>query len=307
MKVIYGTGHLKLHKDSCVSVGVFDGVHRGHQSIIKKTVSLAKKKKFHSIIVTFYPHPDSVIYAKKFSPLLMSLKHRLALIASYGVDMCIVIRFDGHLRRMSARTFVADILVKRCRMKEFIVNRAFAFGKHQQGGVELLKNMAQEFDFLLHLLGAVRLGSQVISSTAIRSLIAAGKIKQAAALLGRDVEVIGTVVGGDTRGKRLGIPTANIDPHHEVIPLRGVYVAEAFLQSRRYYGVANIGFHPTFREAKQEIIELHILRFKRNIYGCEIRVIFKKRLRNERKFLKKQDLLAQIGRDIEKTRQYFSV
>lgn len=307
MRVIYGIGRLKLQKASCVAIGVFDGMHRGHQLIIKKAVAIAKKKNRTSVVVTFYPHPDVIIHTKHYSPLLMSLRHRLEVIRSFGVDICLVVRFDARFRKRSARDFVLDILIRRCHMKDLVVNRMFAFGKHKEGGEQFLKAIAKEIHYTLHLQKVLKHRGKIISSTLIRSLITHGQLKRATSLLGRDIEVIGTVVGGDSRGRKLGFPTANIDPHHEVIPPIGVYLIQAIVGKRTLFGVANIGYRPTFKRAQKEIIELHLLNFKRNIYGRDIRVIFKKRLRGEIHFTHKSILIEQIRKDIQNAHSFFSV
>ena len=307
MRVIYGIGRLKLQKASCIAIGVFDGMHRGHQLIIKKTVAIAKKKNLVSVVVTFHPHPDTIIHTKKYSPLLMSLKHRLDSIRSFGVDVCVVVRFDARFRERNARDFVSDILIRRCHMKDLVINRMFAFGKYKEGGEQFLKAIAKEMPFTLHFQKVLRYCGKIISSTLIRSLVMRGQLKCAVSLLGREIEVVGTVVGGDRRGRKLGFPTANIDPHHEVIPLRGVYLIQAIVGGRILAGLANIGSRPTFTKAQKEIIELHLLNFKRNIYGKDIRVIFKKRLRDEMQFRHEALLIEQIRKDIQSARSYFSL
>lgn len=307
MKVIYGIGHLKLKKNSCVAVGVFDGLHRGHQLIINKTVALAKEKNLLSVVLTFYPHPDSIIKSKEHSPLLISLKHRLNLISLLGVDVCIVVKFDSRFRDIKAKNFIWDILIKRCRMKHLIVSREFNFGKDKEGNVQLLEKLARNFSFKLYFQKQLKTNGRIISSTLIRSLIWAGDLETASELLSRKVEVMGTVVGGDRRGKRLGFPTANIDPHHEVIPPKGAYLIQAYLNKRMFVGLANIGFRPTFKNDKKQTIELHLLNFNRDIYRHDLRVVFLKRLRSERKFRKKTHLIEQIKKDIRQARLFFSL
>jgi len=305
MKVIFGTGRLNLKRESCVAIGVFDGVHRGHQRIIKKVVAVAKKTKRLSVVVTFFPHPDAVVH-KKQAPLLMSLHHRLALIRSLGVDYCVVVRFDARLRQRSAQAFITEILLRRCRMKDLVINRLFRFGKNKAGDAAALAALARKNNFRLHFEKVLVCGGAVVSSTLIRQLVMRGDLVRAAFLLGRDVEVMGTVVGGDRRGAKLGFPTANIDPHHEVIPGRGVYCIVAHIGTFCYQGVANIGVRPTFRKAQKELIEFHLFGFKKNIYGKEVRVVFKKKLRNEIQFNNKDRLIAQIRKDIQRAQSFFS-
>lgn len=307
MKVIYGIGRLKLTKASCVTVGVFDGLHLGHQAIIKKVVSVARENNILSVVLTFFPHPDSIIKSKKISPLLISLKHRLALIASYGVDVCVVVKFDSAFKKITAENFISGILIKRCLIKYLIINRNFIFGKNREGNADLMKKISRKFNFEVSFQRDVRSDSHIVSSTLIRSLIRQGYLKAASKLLGRRVEVIGTVVGGDSRGRKLGFPTANIDPHHEVTPPKGVYLIQAWLGKRKLLGLANIGFRPTFKKEKKEIIEIHLLNFRKSIYGKDLRIVFMKRLRCEKRFAEKSHLIEQINRDIQQARSYFSV
>jgi riboflavin kinase/FMN adenylyltransferase len=290
-----------------VAVGVFDGLHRGHQSVIKKVVSIAKKKKTQSVILTFFPHPDLVVKPSQRSPLLISLKHRLSLIESFGVDVCTVIKFSKHFSKIKAEAFTSKILIKKCQMKYLVVSRSFIFGKNRRGSYALLKKLSHIYGFKVYFKSDIKLGRKNISSTAIRALISMGKLNQAQKLLGRRVEVVGTVIGGDSRGRILGFPTANIDPHHEVIPPQGVYIIEAWLNKKKLLGLANIGFRPTFKKQKNEVVEVHFLKFRKNIYGKELRVVFIKKIRSEKKFRDKSHLISQIHRDIHRAKAAFSL
>jgi len=307
MRIIYGIGRLKLDKSSCVAVGVFDGLHRGHQSIIKKVVSVARRKKHLSVILTFFPHPDSIIKSRKKSPLLISLKHRLNLIRSFGVDVCVVVKFNSYFRKINARDFAFDILVKKCQAKDLVITKNFIFGRDKIGNATLIKKLAKEFNFKIHFQRDIKINNCMVSSTLIRHLIRRDDLKKASKMLGRRVEVVGTVVGGDSRGRRLGFPTANIDPHHEVIPPKGVYLIEAWLDKRRLFGLANIGFCPTFKKDERETLEIHLLNFRRNIYGKDLRIVFIKKLRCEKKFKQKLYLIEQINRDIKQAKAFFSI
>jgi len=307
MKVIYGIGRLKLRRKSCLAVGVFDGLHIGHRSIIAKTVSIAKKNKALSVVLTFFPHPDSVIHSGNKSPLLISLKHRISLIASLGVDVCVVVKFNSGFRNMSAEDFVRNILARKFNVGYLVLNRNFTFGKDRIGGEKLVKNLSRRFNFKVYFQRDIKAGGSIISSTLIRSLIKSGNLNRAYRLLGRRVEVVGTVVGGDRRGRRLGFPTANIDPHHEVIPPKGVYLIEAYLKDKKLFGLANIGLRPTFEERNKEIIEIHLLNFRRNIYNKDLRIVFLKKLRNEKQFKQRLHLIKQINRDVRFARHFFSV
>jgi riboflavin kinase/FMN adenylyltransferase len=306
MRVVYGIGRLKLTKPSCVAVGVFDGLHRGHQSVIKKVVSIAKRRQLQSVILTFFPHPDSIVNPEKKSPLLISLKHRLNLIGAFSVDVCVVIRFNNKFSKISAKDFISDVLVKKCKMKLLVISRDFIFGRDRIGNSALIKDLAKDYDFKVCFQPQIKIGRKIISSTLIRSLIAKGDLAEASKLLGKRVEVMGTVVGGDNRGRKIGFPTANIDPHHEVIPPNGVYIIEAWLDNNKHSGLANIGFRPTFRKDKLETIEIHLFDFKKNIYGKDLRVVFVKKLRSEKRFKQKIHLIQQINRDIQRAKTLFS-
>lgn len=307
MKVIYGIGRLKLNKKSCLAVGVFDGLHRGHRSIIEKVVAIAKENKVSSVVLTFFPHPDSIIHSKNKSPLLISLKHRLSLIASLGVDICAVVQFNPYFSNMSAEDFVKEVLVKRFNIGYLVLNRNFTFGRDRSGDEKLVRKLSRCFNFKVYFQRDVKANGDIISSTLIRSLIKNGNLNKACRLLGRRVEVVGTVVGGDRRGRRLGFPTANIDPHHEVIPPNGVYLIEAYLKDKRLFGLANIGLRPTFEKGKKETIEIHLLSFRRDIYNEDLRIVFLKKLRNEKKFKQRFNLVSQINKDIMQARRFFSI
>jgi len=306
MKVIYGIGRLNFKNKSCVTVGVFDGLHLGHKSIIKKTIAIARRNKVLSAVLTFSPHPDSVIHSKNKSPLLISLKHRLSLINSLGVDVCVVVKFNSYFMNISAEKFISNILIKKFRMAFLVLNRNFTFGKDKVGNKGLIKKLSKDLNFKLYFQKDIKSSGNIISSTLIRSLIKEGNLEKASKLLGRKVEVIGTVIGGDKRGRKIGFPTANIDPHHEVIPPKGVYLIEAYLLNRKLLGLANIGLRPTFKKENKEVIEIHFLNFRKNIYGKDIRIVFLKKLRNEKKFRNKARLLDQIDKDIKQAKRFFS-
>lgn len=307
MKAIYGIGQIKLRKPSSITVGVFDGLHLAHQHIIKKVVSLAKSNKFLSVVITFFPHPDSIIKSKMHSPLLISLKHRLNLISSFGVDICVVVKFDSYLKEMEAEDFILKFLIGNYRMKNLVVSENFIFGKGKGGNKKLIEKLAKKYHFKVYFQKTIKINNKVVSSTLIRSLINQGNLEYASKLLGRRFEVIGTVVGGDRRGKKIGFPTANIDPHHEVIPPKGVYLIKAYLGRKTLLGLANIGFRPTFKEEENEIIELHLLNFNKDIYGKDMRVVFLKKIREEIKFTKKSILIQQIKEDIQLAKSFFSI
>jgi riboflavin kinase/FMN adenylyltransferase len=306
MRVVYGIGRIKLTKKSCVAVGVFDGLHLGHQSIIKKVVKIARKRHLLSVILTFFPHPDSIVHTGNKSPLLISLRHRIGLIKSFGVDVCVIVKFSKTFRNMNADKFISEILIKRYAMKELVVSKSFIFGKNHIGNFLLINELSKKFNFKVYFQPEIRINKKAISSTLIRSLIRRGDLGGASRLLGRQVEVVGTVIGGDSRGRKLGFPTANIDPHHEVIPPGGVYIIEAWLNNEKIFGLANIGSRPTFKKEEKEVVEIHLLNFRKDIYGRELKIVFIKKLRCEKKFRYREHLINQINTDIRKAKSFFS-
>lgn len=293
-------------ESSVITVGIFDGVHRGHAYIIKKLVKNAKKTKRKSAVVTFHPHPFSSLYPKKIIPLLSSLDHRLRLFEKLDVDIALVVGFNKTISLMSPENFVKNILVKKLGMKEMLVGEDFVFGKKRGGDIKLLKKLSKKYNFKVKKIKLLKKKRKKISSTYIRSLILKGRIKESSALLARPVSILGTVKGGTRTGRVLGFPTANVDPHHEAIPPSGVYAVYAKLEGRKYCGILNIGFRPTFHPmhyAPEPSIEVHILDFNKIIYNKDIEIIFVKRLRPEKKFNDMGTLKKRIAKDILRARK----
>jgi len=288
------------------TIGIFDGVHIGHQKIINAVVRRAKKLSLKSVVVTFDPHPMKVLEPKNAPPLLISLKHRLRLLKQMGADKCAVIRFTRRFSLTSPEVFVKKVLVDRLGVKELYIGRNFCLGKGKTGDASFLRQMGQKYGFSVHLVDFVKKDGVIVSSTHIRQLLTEAKLDLAKRLLKRPVSVLGTVVKGAALATELGYPTANIDPHHEAIPPSGVYAVKVVLGEKEYDGVLNIGRRPTFAGAKalqaEPTIEAHIFDFKGDIYGKDLEVYFVKKLRDEKKFPSKEKLVEQIMRDEKKAR-----
>ena len=303
MKIIYGVHAIRRYPRPVVALGVFDGVHRGHRLILSQAVAKAKDIKGTSVVVTFSPHPQ-----KQQS--IYSLDHRLRILAQIGIDVCVVIGFTRAFSNVTAENFVRDILVRKLGSAYIYIGKNFRFGKGASGSVRLLKKLSPSLKFGLKAFGVKKFRSRNISSTAIRRLIASGRLVQAQRLLSRRVSVFGTVVKGVSLAARLGFPTANIDPHHEVLPPPGVYAVEVILGTKRLRGVCNIGFRPAFarrRASDTDLrVEVHIFDFKKNIYGRFLEVQFVKYMRPEKRFTGPETLAAQIKKDVQTARNYFS-
>lgn len=299
MKIIHNLSNLKRPaKGTIVTVGVFDGVHLGHKKIIKRVVSRARDSGLKSVVLTFDPHPLKVLSPGLEVPSLISLKHRLEMLESLGVDYCIILHFTRKISLLSAETFVKKILSDKLNLKEIYVGENFFFGKGAVASIDALKKLSKRFAFKVVPVRPIKILGKTVSSSLIRDLIIRGDVSRASKFLGRPVSVLGTVVKGARRGRILGFPTANIDPHHEAVPPCGVYAVMVKLDDKVFKGILNIGTRPTFYGHRREpAIEVHIFDFNKKIYGRDIEVIFLKKMRDERKFSDQDLLAAQIKKD----------
>lgn len=307
MKIVRNVHKFRLKdKRSVVAIGIFDGVHLGHRAVIRRAASRAKRLGIKSIVLTFDPHPAKILHPLKAPLLLMSLEHRLRLIGEMGVNICAVAEFDREISFLEPQEFVRDYLVGRLRAKEVIVGPDFHFGKERKGNIGLLKEMGRELGFTTEVAKPVKVQGQVLSSTKIRNLIESGDLKKAQKFMGRPVAVLGTVMKGSRLGRFLGYPTANVDPHHEVIPPSGVYAVKIKFADKLYNGVLNIGRRPTFLRKKsaeiEPVIEVHIFDFKDKIYGKDLEIEFIKKIRQERKFPSRRALIKRIKLDEARAR-----
>lgn len=300
MQVIFGVDKIRKFPKPVLAIGVFDGLHRGHVKILRATSSKARRIGGTAMCLTFWPHPQEAGH-------LYSLKHRLSLIAGCGIKVCVVIDFNRRFSRISARDFAKFILFEKIHPAHIYIGENFTFGRGGSGDFRTLQRLSAACRFGLKVFAVLKSNNRPISSTHIRALIREGRLQQAANLLGRAVSVLGTVVRGDARGAKLGFPTANIDPHHEVVPPPGVYAVRVVFAGRSYQGVCNIGRNPTFiSSAPQRRIEVYILAFKKNIYGRDIEVRFIKKIRNEKKFAASPLLAAQVHKDALAAKRVFS-
>ena len=306
MKVISAAGREKFKKPF-LAIGVFDGVHRGHQILINRVVRKARAAGGTSVAMTFDPHPVHVLRPQIDCPLLVSVPHRLKLIEALGVDVCIVVRFTKKFSHLTPEQFIQDYLVKKIHPQEVFLGDDFRFGQNRSGDLDFLKEAARRCGFKVNIVPAVKFQKERISSTRIRKLIADGKLLAARRILGRRVSVLGKVVPGDSRGRKLGFPTANLECGGDPLIPPGVYLAYVILDKKIFQGIANIGFRPSFykkREGKV-LVEVHILDFNKNIYGREMVIEIIQRLRDEKEFLTPEALIAQIKTDEVKARRYF--
>ena len=283
---------------SCVTIGNFDGVHVGHQRLMARTCAKAKKRGLVSVVVTFDPHPMTVLMGQKAPPFLTSTRQRLALIEQQGPNVTLVLEFTKAMAGLEPEEFVRRYLVEGLNLRELVIGYDYAMGKGRRGNYELLSQMGRGLGFGVERLDPVIVGGAVVSSTRIRDLVLSGNVWDARPLLGRFFEVEGVVVDGMKRGAAmLGFPTANLKPEGTLLPKPGVYAVWVILDGEPLQAVANVGYNPTFGDTGLTL-EAHIMDFNRSIYGQNLGIQFVQRLRSERKFESLDALKARIGDDV---------
>ncbi len=289
---------------SVVSIGVFDGVHLGHQAILAANVARARALHARATVVTFAGHPKKLLLGRE-PRTLTSLEHRLELFRRAGIEHTLALTFDQSLRQLSAEEFSADILVRRLGARAFVLGFDSKFGRDKRGSPELL--IALGYD--VQVVEQVQVGGRAVSSTAIREAVELGDFDSARRMLGRPVSVLGTVVGGERIGRELGFPTANLDLHHELHPPSGVYagLARVLGSAEEHFAVANIGVRPTLDSARQRLqVEVHLLDFHADLYTQQLEFLFASRLRGEQRFENRAALAQQIGIDVAGARAFLS-
>lgn len=290
-----------------LTIGNFDGVHKGHIVLFEKVKELAKSINGQSVVMTFEPHPIKVMKPGNGPPIITPTKQKLKLISQSGIDVILSIPFTVQFASISAQDFIEDILVKKIGVREIVVGYDYNFGSGRKGGIELLRNLGKEIGFKVHVVEPIHLNNTLVSSTSVRNLVQAGDLVEAKRLLGRDYQISGTVTKGAGRGgKVLGFPTANLLPEDELIPKKGVYAVRVEMDTGEYYGVCNIGNNPTFG-ANPLSIETHLFDFSGDILGKEFTIRFIRRLRQEKIFSSKEELAAQIKEDIKSVRELFGL
>ncbi len=293
-------------RNPVLTIGNFDGVHRGHLALFAKVKERAGTIGGQSVVMTFEPHPIRVMKPGNGPPLLTPTKQKVELIGRAGIDVLFCIPFTREFSSVSARDFVKTVLVDKIGVKEIVVGYDYAFGRNREGNIPLLREMGEEAGFLVHLVEPIQIEDTLVSSTSIRKLINEGKLSDAKRLLGRDYQVEGTVVKGRDRGGRLlGYPTANLKIEDGLLPKTGVYAVTVIIEDQQYDGVTNVGFNPTFGDNVLSV-ETHVLDYSGDLVDKPIRINFLSRLRDEKTFRHVQELVDEIGKDIEKARTVFA-
>jgi riboflavin kinase/FMN adenylyltransferase len=306
MKIFHGTDNANILRGTVLTLGVFDGLHLGHQRIMQTVVESAKINRAVPTVITFDPHPRAVLYPENAPPLLQTLDQRLANFEVLGIEQTIVIRFDKDFAGIDAETFLRDIVHERLQAREVFLGKGFAFGKNRGGNIDLLKKMSMQLGFFADEVAEVRLRGQRISSSKIRKLLAEGKVNLARRMLGRPYGVEGQIIHGLQRGRTIGFPTANLHPQNRVIPKFGVYATATLIDGKWRRSITNVGIRPTFDDDQNPSIESYVFDFDGDLYGNVLRVRFLHRLRDERKFGGIDELRTQIERDTRRALNYFS-
>lgn len=304
MRITHGFN--PLTQPHAVTIGNFDGLHVGHQAMLARLQQVAHERKLPSCVLSFEPHPREFFSPDQAPPRLSSLREKADALALLGIDHLHVFRFDQTFATLSADDFIARVLNATLQARYVLVGDDFRFGAHRAGDFTLLARHGTANDFAAEALSTVQIDGERVSSTAVRTALAAGDLAHAARLLGRPYSICGRVMHGDKLGRELGYPTANVQLKHNRPPLSGIFAVQVNgLDTEDLPGVASLGVRPTMKGAgASPVLEVHLFDFHREIYGRRVRVDFLHKLRDEAKFPDLPSLVAQIGRDVDNAKQY---
>jgi riboflavin kinase / FMN adenylyltransferase len=306
MKVFHDINNANILRPTCLTLGVFDGLHLGHQRIMQTVVERANATNTTPTVITFDPHPRSVLSPENAPPLLQTLDQRLSAFEFLGIKQTIVIRFDQEFASIDAEFFLRHTIHERLQAKEVYLGEGFAFGKKRSGNFELLSKISREIGFIAKEIPEIKLRGNRISSSKIRNLLSAGEVNLARRMLGRPYGVEGQIVRGFQRGRTIGFPTANLKPKNRVVPKYGVYATATLIDDVWRKSITNVGVRPTFENELEPSVETFIFDFDGDLYGDSLRLRFLHRIRDERKFNGIDELKAQIKKDCDVASNYFS-
>lgn len=291
---------------SGVGLGNFDGLHRGHMALINTLLNACRINDLHSVIYTFNKHPEHILRKKLYMPLIMTLEHKVEVLGKTALEYMYLQEFDEEFSRIPAEEFIEKILVEKLRAKLVVVGFNYRFGYMGKGDIELLKKMGVRLGFKVIVIPPVKVRDEIVSSTAIRQYIFKGKMEKCFDLLGRHFSVPGKVTTGKQMGRTLGFPTANMLPEPYLVkPAIGVYITRTLYQGQWYNSVTNVGYSPTLKTDKDVTLETHMIGFDGELYGQDIEVFFLKKLRNEKRYDSREELIRQIRQDIAKAQLYW--
>jgi len=300
MEIIFGIDRLKKSfLNPVVTLGNFDGVHLGHQKIFSRVKEEAARFHGEGLVITFEPHPLKILAPERFLPLLTPFKKKMTLIEKSGIETVLCIEFTIAFSEISPDAFIQDILLEKIKAKKIIIGYNYHFGKNQMGDAQTLIHAGKRFHFEVEVVEPLQIEGTIVSSSKIRELIKDGQVEEASKLLGRNYPMSGRVVKGTMRGRSLGFPTANLEIPDGLYPKNGVYAVDVIWNQMSFQGLANVGLNPTFSNSERLSLEVYILNFDREIYGDEIEIHFKRRIRDEIRFDSPSHLAKQIQKDIQ--------
>jgi riboflavin kinase/FMN adenylyltransferase len=290
-------------ENTILTVGTFDGIHLGHQKIIKTLVEKSKANNMRELVITFEPHPRKIVGKDNSIKILTTLDEKIELLSKLGVNNLLVINFTKEFSQLTADKFFQNIIIDKIGLKEIIIGHDHKFGKDRNGDEAKVSEIGKDFNFNVTPVEAVKIDSLTISSTLIRNCLLKGNVKDANKYIGRNYSLTGVVVTGDKRGKSLGYPTANIqtDNDDKMLPGIGIYAVKVQWNSLNLKGVMSIGMRPTFKDSNQIVVEVYIFDFDKNIYGEKLKVEVIERIREEKKFSSVDELIKEIKIDIKKS------
>jgi riboflavin kinase/FMN adenylyltransferase len=308
MELIRGLHNIRARHSGCVAtIGAFDGVHRGHQAVINKLKEKSAELNLPSLVIALEPLPREYFAPEQAPARLMSFREKTVALREQGIDRLLRIRFDQELSEVPAETFIEDIFHKQLGIKYMIVGDDLRFGHERRGDVDLLRRMGAELGFDVSDTDTLEIEGERASSTRIRTALENADFELAERLLGRPYTISGKVVYGKQLGRTLGAPTANLQLHRIKAALSGVYAVEVILGEGTFYGVANVGTRPTIDHGLTAILEVHLLNFSQDIYGKTLEVVFRKKLRDEKKFESLDELKVAIHNDIATAQELFQL
>lgn len=310
MKLIRGWHNLRSEHRGCVlTIGNFDGVHRGHQTVLRQLGAAGQAYQLPSLLITFEPQPLEYFVPERAPPRVTRFKEKMMVLRTLPIDRVLCLRFNGRLANLSPEVFIEELLVGALGARHVVVGGDFRFGRHRRGGIPMLEQAGRRFGFDVAPMETCTIDGRRVSSTWVRAALESGDFAAAQQLLGRPFRLCGRVVAGDGRGRGLGFPTANIVLHRKSVPVAGVHVVRVYgVADRPLPGVANIGTRPTVDGSRSSaLLEVHVLDFAQDLYGREVEVEFLSRLRAEQRFESVEALTAQIVRDTNEARAYFAI
>ena len=309
MKTIFGAENGKFApRSTAVGLGNFDGLHVGHMALVNTLISEARLDGLDSMIYTFTKHPENILRKKLFTPLLTTVGKKIQLLSETALNYIFFDEFDESYSRMKPESFVREVLLEKLGARLIVAGFNYRFGYMGQGDENLLKELGKKYNFKVVIIPPIKINNEIVSSTLIRGLVAKGDMESVFRLLGRHYSITGEVLDGKRIGRRIGYPTANLQPEEYLImPHSGVYTTKTLYNGEFYNSITNIGLNPTFGGVTRISAETHILNFDRDIYRSSIEVFFLTKLRNEKKFKSGEELADQIHRDIQAANEYFDM